>query len=84
MVITVLAWFRRRFDRQGPLARALSENCFAVYVLHPIAIVPLALAVSGIQLNLGLKFLLVAPLAVVLCYLLANYVRRLPVLRSIL
>jgi glucan biosynthesis protein C len=84
MVITVLAWFRRRFDHQGRLARTLSQNCFAVYVLHPLIIVPLALALSGIQLNLGLKFLLVAPLAVVLCYLFAYAVRKLPLFRSIL
>ncbi len=84
MVITVLAWFRRRFDRQARLARAMSESCFAVYVLHPLIIVPLALALSGIQLNLGLKLLLVAPVAVALCYLSAHYVRKLPLLRSIL
>jgi len=84
MSITVLAWFRRRFDRQGRLARVMSETCFAVYVLHPIVIVPLALGLSGIQLNLGLKFVLVAPVAVALCYLVAYYVRKLPYFRSIL
>jgi len=84
MVITVLAWFRRRFDHQGRLARAMSENCFAVYVLHPLVIVPLALTLSGIQLNLGLKFLLVAPGAVALCYLVATYVRKLPFFGSIM
>jgi glucan biosynthesis protein C len=84
MVITVLAWFRRRYDHQGRLARTMSENCFAVYILHPLIIVPLALALSGIQLNLGLKFLLIAPLAVVLCYPFAYVVRKLPLFRSIL
>ena len=44
MVITVLVWFRQRFNHQGRLARAMSEASFAVYVLHPIIIVPLALA----------------------------------------
>jgi glucan biosynthesis protein C len=84
MSITVLAWFRKRFDRQGRLALAMSETCFAVYVLHPIVIVPLALALSGIRLNLGLKFILVAPVAVALCYLVGYYVRKLPLLRSVL
>jgi glucan biosynthesis protein C len=84
MSISVLAWFRRRFDHQGRLSRAMSETCFAVYVLHPLVIVPLALTLSDIQLNLGLKFLLVAPVAVTLCYLVAYYVRKLPLLRSIL
>jgi len=84
MVITVLAWFRKRFNHQGRLARAMSETCFAVYVLHPIIIVPLALALSGIRLDLSLKFILVAPVAVTLCYLVGYYVRKLPLLRSVL
>jgi len=84
MSITVLAWFRQRFDRQSRLARAMSETCFAVYVLHPIVIVPLALALSGLQLNLGLKFVLVAPVAIALCYLVAYYARKLPYFRNIL
>jgi glucan biosynthesis protein C len=84
MSITVLAWFRKRFDHQGRLAKAMSETCFAVYVLHPIVIVPLALALSGIRLNLGLKFVLVAPVAVALCYLIAYYLRKLPLLKSVL
>jgi glucans biosynthesis protein C len=83
MVITVLAWFRKRFNHQGRLARAMSESSFAVYVLHPIIIVPLALALSGVQINPTLMFLFVAPLAVALCYVIAYYFRKLPLVRSI-
>jgi glucans biosynthesis protein C len=83
MVITVLAWFRKRFNHQGRLARAMSESSFAVYVLHPIIIVPLALALSGIQINPTLMFLFVAPLAVALCYAIAYYFRKLPLVRNI-
>ena len=84
MVIVVLAWFRKRFNHQGRLAKLMSDNCFAVYVLHPIIIVPLALALSGVALNLSLKFVLVAPVAVTLCYLVAALIRKIPFVRSIL
>ena len=84
MVIVVLAWFRKRWNRQGRLAKVMSDNCFAVYILHPIIIVPLALALSGIVLNLGLKFILVAPVAVALCYLVAYLVRKIQFVRSVL
>ena len=83
MVITVLAWFRKRFNHQGRLARAMSESSFAVYVLHPIIIVPLALALSGVQINPTLMFLLAASLAVALCYIFAYYFRKLPLVRNI-
>jgi fucose 4-O-acetylase-like acetyltransferase len=84
MVITLLAWFRRRFDHQGRLARAMSESSMAVYILHPAIIVPLALALSGFRMNLSLKFLLVAPIAIALSYLIAYALRKLPLVRAIL
>ncbi|HSK65797.1 MAG TPA: acyltransferase family protein [Anaerolineales bacterium] len=84
MAITVLDGFRRRFNHQGRLARLMSETSFAVYVLHPAVIVPLALLLSGIHMNLSLKFLLVSPVALALCYLLAYGLRKLPLGRSVL
>lgn len=44
----------------------------------------LALALSGIKINFSLKFLLVAPLAVALCYLVAYGLRKAPLARAIL
>ena len=84
MVIAALVWCRDRFDRQGRLLRSMAAASYAVYVLHPLLIVPLALALSGIRLDLSLKFLLVAPLAVTLCFLVGYLVRKLPVVRGIL
>ena len=84
MVITVLVWCRDRFDRQGRLLRSMSTASYAVYFLHPLLIVPLALVLSDIQLDLSLKFLLVAPVAVVFCFLIGHGVRKLPVVRGIL
>jgi glucan biosynthesis protein C len=84
MVITVLVWFRRRFNCQGRLARAMSEGTFAAYVLHPGIIIPLALTLSGIRINLGLKFLLVAPVALALCFGVGYCIRRLSLARKIL
>jgi peptidoglycan/LPS O-acetylase OafA/YrhL len=83
MVITVLVWFRARFNHQGRLVRAMSDASFAVYVLHPLIIVSLALALSGIQINPTLMFVIAAPLAVALCYIIAYYFRKLPLVRNI-
>ena len=84
MVITVLVWCRDHFDRQGRLLRSMSAASYAVYVLHPLVIVPLALALSGIRLDLSLKFVLVAPVAVALCFLVGHVIRKLPVVRGVL
>ena len=80
--IVTLAWFRKRFDRQGWLAKKMADATFTAYVLHPGVIIPLALLLSGISINLGLKFLLVAPIAVALTYVISYYFRRLPLVRN--
>jgi glucans biosynthesis protein C len=84
MSIGLLSWFRHRFDHQGRLARVMSESAFAVYIIHPAVIVPFTLALSSISIQLNLKFLLVAPIAVALCYLVAYALRKVPFVRAIL
>ena len=84
MVFTFLAWFRQSFNHQGKLARVMSEGTFAVYVLHPAIIVPFALLLSGIRMNLNLKFLIVSPFAVALCYLVVYFLRKVPFAKVVL
>jgi hypothetical protein len=84
MVVTLLVWFRNRFDYQGRLAKAMSAAAYPVYIFHAPVIVLLALAVSGIRLEMGVKFVLVAPVAVALCFLIGYYIKKLPLARSIL
>ncbi len=84
MIVSLLVLFRSRFNHQGRLARTLSDATFAVYVLHPPVIVLLAMALSVFQLDGGIKFVLVAPLALALCFAIGSAVKRLPVARDIL
>jgi glucans biosynthesis protein C len=81
--IATLAWFRCRFDRQGWLAAKMADATFTAYILHPGIIVPLGLLLSGIAMNLSLKFLIVAPIGVALTYVISYYFRRLPLVRNV-
>ncbi|MEW5873396.1 MAG: acyltransferase family protein [Chloroflexota bacterium] len=79
MTIMMLGLFRQRLDRQGSFGKFLSRNAYSVYIIHPVVIVPLALIVSGISMEPLMKFALVAPLGVGLCFLAAQYLlRRIP------
>ncbi len=84
MVVVLLVGFRKRFNHQSGLAKAMSDSTYAVYVLHPLIIVPLAVVLSPIHMEPALKFLLVAPLAVALCFLAGYGVRQLPLVRQVL
>ncbi len=55
-----------------------------MYVLHPAVIVPLTIALSGITMNLTLKFLWVTPLALLICYGAVALLRRVPGVRAFL
>ena len=84
MVITLVVWFRKRFNNQNTLGKALSSGAYATYVIHAPVIVLLALALIGIQLDLALKFVLVAPFAVGLSFLVGYLIKKLPLARNIL
>jgi glucan biosynthesis protein C len=83
MVVTLLVWFRTKFNRQGSLARKMSAAAYATYIFHRPTITLLALALVSIRLDLALKFVLVAPLAVALSFLVGYVVKQLPIARDI-
>ena len=78
MAILMLSLFRARFDLQGSLAHFLSRNAYTVYIIHPVVIIPLAYLFRGLSLDPLLKFALVSPVAVALCFLVAQLIRRIP------
>jgi membrane-bound acyltransferase YfiQ involved in biofilm formation len=78
MAILMLSLFRRRFDFQGSLARFLSKNAYSVYIIHPLVIIPLAYVFRGVSLDPLLKFALISPVAVALCFLVSALIRRIP------
>ena len=84
MILALLVLFRRRFDRQGALAKALSASTYTVYFIHAPVLVFLALALQGFHVHPLLKFALVSPLAVVLCFTISYLLKKLPIIRSIL
>ncbi len=84
MVVTLLVWFREHVVAQGRLGRAMSTAAYATYVLHAPVITLLAVGVRGVELDLGVKFLLVAPVAVAASFLVGLLVKRLPLARDIL
>ena len=84
VVVTLLVWFRNRFNNQGKLGRALSGAAYGTYIVHAPVITLLALVLSGIKVDLALKFVLVAPVAVAASFLVGYLAKKLPVARGIL
>jgi hypothetical protein len=64
----VLAWFGRRWTRQGRLAARAGRGAYAAYVLHAPVLVLVSLAARPLPLPPEAKFLLVAAAGVVAAF----------------
>jgi glucans biosynthesis protein C len=85
MCIALLALFKNRFNSQGPLAKALANNAFTVYLIHVPVIVFLQYLLIGVALDPLVKFAIVGALGVVLSFAISHYaIRRLPYAKYVL
>ncbi|WP_262380019.1 acyltransferase family protein [Nonomuraea sp. PA05] len=84
MIIGFTVWFRERHNTQGPRGRFLAEHAFTVYIIHPLVLVGLGFALSGLQTIAIVKFAAMLVLALPLCWWLAYLVRSLPGAKRVL
>jgi fucose 4-O-acetylase-like acetyltransferase len=82
LVVSVPLWlmdvFRRRWNHQGRLARAMSRAALAAYVLHQIVLVGFVLASRYVQWPPEVKYVTVSAFAVCGSFALGMVVVRLP------
>jgi surface polysaccharide O-acyltransferase-like enzyme len=84
LIIGLFGIFKKWFNRQGKIATALSDSAYGVYVFHP----PIILGISALFLNFDihqfLKFVVLSPIALTACFLIAWLVKQIPVVKNIL
>jgi surface polysaccharide O-acyltransferase-like enzyme len=51
MSFGLIAVFREKFNRQSKLVKTLSDNSFAVYMFHPMIIIPITLLLTPLVLS---------------------------------
>jgi glucans biosynthesis protein C len=78
MIIALVVLFRERLAGQPVWARFAARNSFAVYVIHPLVLVGVAILLAPIVAPAGVKFLILLALAVPLCWGFAHLLRRIP------
>jgi len=84
MIITLLFLFRKLFNRQARVGKAMSASAYTAYIIHAPVVVLVTLAMRNISLYPLLKFALGVVIAVPLCFALANFIRQLPLTKRIL
>ena len=76
--IALVVWFRERQNNQSRLLKALSDNSYAAYVIQTPVLVFLALGLQNIHLPLFVKFVIVSPIGIFLCFAFAYLIRKIP------
>lgn len=80
----LLGLFRGRFNRRGPVAGWMSDNAFAVYLIHPPILIALALLLRGLTVQpLAKAAVLTALTAAASFTIAAPLLRKTPFLRAI-
>ena len=78
MILAAVTFFRRFFSPERSLGTFLSQQSYAVYIIHIPIIVFIGIALKGIQLGPFLKFGIAAVIAVLTCFAVAYIIRKIP------
>jgi glucan biosynthesis protein C len=84
MVISLLVWFRKRYNHQGGLVRAMSTSAYAAYICHAPILVFVSLGLRSIAFHPLLKFALASLICIPVCLAFGGLLSRLPIARRIL
>lgn len=84
VILVLLARAQREGTSSSPLWQRLSRRAYAIYVIHPLPVVAIALAWRVVPAPALLKFAVTGSLACVACYLIAGLLLRLPGVRRVL
>jgi hypothetical protein len=84
LIIGLTGIFKKRLNSQGNFAKNLSESAYGVFIFHAPIIVALAAVFSTWEILPILKFVILAPLALFACFLVAFLMKKIPGVKKIL
>jgi glucan biosynthesis protein C len=78
MCLAAITFFRRFFDGESRFGSFLSQQSYAVYLIHVPIVVFIAVAFKGSLLGPFLKFGILAVITVPVCFIVAYLIRKIP------
>jgi glucans biosynthesis protein C len=83
LIIGLLGIGKKYLNRQGSIAKQLSDSAYGVFVFHAPVIIAVSAVFANWQISPLLKFISLAPLALVACFLIAWLVKKIPFVRNV-
>ena len=84
MIIGLFGLSKKYFNKQGDFARQLSDSAYSVYIIHPPVIVGMAAIFVNWEINQLIKFVVLAPVAIVSCFVLAWLFKQIPGVKKVI
>lgn len=84
MIIALTGLFRKYFHSQNTLLKDLSRSSYAIYVFHGVILVGVFLLFRSFDINSLQKFIILLLPNLALCYLLAKFILKIPVVQKVL
>ncbi|HHP7232481.1 MAG TPA: acyltransferase family protein [Xenococcaceae cyanobacterium] len=84
LCVGLLVLFREQVNGQGKHWQIIFANAYTVYLIHILVIIPIQFLFAPILISPLLKFFLVTLIGVPLCFLISNYICKLPLIRVVL
>jgi glucan biosynthesis protein C len=78
IIVYLLYFFRERLNRAGPLAQSMAANVYTVYIIHQTVLFVLDVLMLPVSIPTIVKFVIVSLIAVPLCFVLSNLIRKIP------
>lgn len=76
--ITLIVLFRERLDSRGKILKAMADDSFAVYLIHPFILMVIQGLLLSVDLHPLIKFAIVGIVGVPLCFGLSHLIRKIP------
>jgi hypothetical protein len=84
IMVGLLRFFSLHFKHQGPVTRAMAADTYTVYIIHPVILVILAIALKGLMIPALGKFVILLALTICITFSIAHAIRALPGVKRIL
>ncbi len=84
IIVGLIGISKKYFNNQRNLAKSLSAAAYGVFIFHPPVVVGISILFRNWLINPLLKFIILAPAALIACFLIALFFKKLPFLNKIL
>lgn len=84
IIVGLIGIFKEKYNDQSKRLESASASAYTVYIIHALILVSASLLIKNLEVGSTIKFLILAPIVLLVCFTVSNAIRKLPYFRQIL